>query len=215
MPKTVLFQTVQSRISIQFSSIWPIDGTLSGATTPGQSGTGSDGAEGVLRIPQSSSITGTSPSDCLVSYLGHSLGEVLPLYREAIGVLYSPSWLGHSLGESYLSAEKQSVYCTAPADWIMIWRYFVVNFICSITVLMNNILSDTEKFLTYKVNDLELWDLYVFRSKDELIRDVLQWTPTHGRASISRPAKTYQQQICEHTGCSLEDRPRAMDDKDG
>ena len=39
-------------------------------------------------------MTGTSPSDCLVSYPGHSLG-----------------------GESYSSAEKQSVYSTTPADW--------------------------------------------------------------------------------------------------
>ena len=37
----------------------PYIGPLSGATTPGQSGTGSDGKERVLRIPQSSSITGT------------------------------------------------------------------------------------------------------------------------------------------------------------
>ena len=37
---------------MQFSSIWAIDWTLSGATTPGQSGHGSDGNEGVLRIPQ-------------------------------------------------------------------------------------------------------------------------------------------------------------------
>ena len=37
---------------------------------------GSNGNEGVLRIPQSSSIAGTSPSDYLVSYLGHSLGGV-------------------------------------------------------------------------------------------------------------------------------------------
>ena len=41
----------------------PIDRTLSGATTPGQSGPGSDGNEGVLRIPQSSSTAGTSPAD--------------------------------------------------------------------------------------------------------------------------------------------------------
>ena len=32
------------------SSIWPIDKTLSGATTPGQSGPGSKGNEGVLHI---------------------------------------------------------------------------------------------------------------------------------------------------------------------
>ena len=42
------------------------------ATTPSHYWPGSDGNEGVLRIPQSSSITGTSPSDCLVSYIGHS-----------------------------------------------------------------------------------------------------------------------------------------------
>ena len=49
-----------------------MDRTLSGATTPGQSEPGSNGNKGVLHIPQSSSITGNSPSDCLVSYLGHS-----------------------------------------------------------------------------------------------------------------------------------------------
>ena len=65
--KIILFQIVQLRISTQFSSIWPIDKTLSDATNSGQSGPGSDGNEGVLCIPQSSSITGTSPSDCLVS----------------------------------------------------------------------------------------------------------------------------------------------------
>ena len=54
------------------------DRALSGATTPGQSGSESDGNEGVLRIPQSSGITGTVPSDCLVSYPRHSLGGVLP-----------------------------------------------------------------------------------------------------------------------------------------
>ena len=42
-----------------------MDTALSGATTPGQSGPGSDGNEGVLRIPQSSSITGTSLSNIL------------------------------------------------------------------------------------------------------------------------------------------------------
>ena len=60
-------------ISIQFSSIWPIDRNLSSATTTGQSGPGSSGNEGLLRIPQSASISKTSPSDCSVSYPGHSL----------------------------------------------------------------------------------------------------------------------------------------------
>ena len=65
--KTVLFQTIQFSINTQFSSIWPIDRPLSDATIPGLSIPGSDGNKGVLRIPQSSSITGISPSDSLVS----------------------------------------------------------------------------------------------------------------------------------------------------
>ena len=52
--------------------------TLSGATTSGQSGPESDGNEGVLRIPQISSITGASPSDCLMWYSEYSLEGVLP-----------------------------------------------------------------------------------------------------------------------------------------
>ena len=73
---------------------------------PGQSGPGSNGNEGVLRIPQNPSITETSPSDCLVSYRWCG---VLTLYRGAVSIFYNPSRLGkYSLGESYLSAENQS-----------------------------------------------------------------------------------------------------------
>ena len=43
---------------------------------------------------------------------------------------------------------------------------------------------------------------HCWRSKDELISDVLLWTPTHGRAKAGRPARTYIQQLCEDTGCS-------------
>ena len=52
------------------------------------------------------------------------------------------------------------------------------------------------------------------RSRDELIRDVLLWTPTHGHANAGRPARTYIQQLCEDTGCCPEDLPRAMDDRE-
>ena len=75
---------------MQFSSIRPIDRALSGATTHGQSEPGSDDNEGVLCIPQSSCITGTSPSDYFVSYPGNSLGGgCLPLSRDAVGIFYS------------------------------------------------------------------------------------------------------------------------------
>ena len=51
----------------------------------------------VVRIPKCSSITRTSVANSLVSYSGHSLVVVV--------------------GGSYPSAEKQSVYSTALADW--------------------------------------------------------------------------------------------------
>ena len=63
------------------------------ATTPGQSEPGSDGNQMVLCIPQRSIITGASPSDCLVSYLGHTLGE------------------------SNSSPEMQLMYSATPANW--------------------------------------------------------------------------------------------------
>ena len=52
------------------------------------------------------------------------------------------------------------------------------------------------------------------RSRDELIRDVLLWIPTHGRAKAGWPAWTYIQQLCEDTGCCPEDLPRAMNDRE-
>ena len=76
------------------SAIWPIDRDLSGAITPGQSRPGSDDIERMFWIPQSSNITGASPSDCLVSYPGYSLG-------------------GRGC---YPSAEMQSVYSMAPVN---------------------------------------------------------------------------------------------------
>ena len=78
------------------TSIWHIDRTLSGATSLSQSGPGSDANKEELGISQSSSINGASPSDCLVSYPGHTLGGV---------------------GDTYSSAEMQLVYSTAPGNW--------------------------------------------------------------------------------------------------
>ena len=56
---------------------------------------------------------------------------------------------------------------------------------------------------------------HCWRSKDELISTVLPWTPSHGRAKVRRPARTYIQQLCADSGCSPEDQPGAMDDRDG
>ena len=95
----------------------PIDRVLSGATTPGQSGSGNDGSEGVVYIPQSCSITGTSSSDCLMSYLEHLLEGYYP------------------------SAEKQSVYSTTPADWAKLF-----NMICLHTMKWLQVVLFKTKF---------------------------------------------------------------------
>ena len=88
--------------------------TLSGATTPDQSVPGSYGNKGLLRFPQSSSVTGASPSDCLVSYSRHSLGE------------------------SHPSAEKQSVYSAAGTDWTKM----KLDYICHFNVWLPRNLSE-------------------------------------------------------------------------
>ena len=52
-------------------------------------------------------------------------------------------------------------------------------------------------------------------SNDKLISDVLLKTPSHGRASVDQPARTYRQQLYTDRGYSLEDLLGATDDKDG
>ena len=61
---------------------------------------------------------------CILSRLGHqdtSWGSLTPLQRCSRCIL-QPQPTGssrHFLGESYSSAEMQSVYSTAPADWVI------------------------------------------------------------------------------------------------
>ena len=56
---------------------------------------------------------------------------------------------------------------------------------------------------------------HCWRSKDKLISDVHLWTPSHGWAKLGWPDRTYLQQLCADTGCSLEDLPGAMDYREG
>ena len=55
---------------------------------------------------------------------------------------------------------------------------------------------------------------HCWKIKDEHISDVLLWTPAYGQAKAGRPARTYMQQLCEDTGCSPEDQPEAMKDRE-
>ena len=56
---------------------------------------------------------------------------------------------------------------------------------------------------------------HYWRSRDELISDVLLWIPSHGWAKAGRPARTYIQQLCVDMGCGPEDLPEAMNDREG
>ena len=55
---------------------------------------------------------------------------------------------------------------------------------------------------------------HCWRSRDELISNILLWTLSHGQAKARQPARTYMQQLCADTGYSLEDLPGAIDDRD-
>ena len=54
---------------------------------------------------------------------------------------------------------------------------------------------------------------HFWKDKDELISNILPWIPSNGRTSVGQPRRTYLQQLCADTGCSLEDLPGAMDDR--
>ena len=53
-----------------------------------------------------------------------------------------------------------------------------------------------------------------WKSKDELISHILQWTPSHRRARVGLPTRTYLQQFCIDTQYNLEELPEVMDDRD-
>ena len=54
---------------------------------------------------------------------------------------------------------------------------------------------------------------HCWRSRDELISDVLLWNPSHGGAKAGWLARTYIQQLCEDTGDSSADLPERMKDQ--
>ena len=55
---------------------------------------------------------------------------------------------------------------------------------------------------------------HYWRSKDEIVSDVLLWTPAYGQSKAGRRGRTYIQQLCDDTGCKPEDLPEAMNDRE-
>ncbi len=85
-----------------------------------------------------------------------------------------------------------------------------------ISIVWKSDLTDKMKrsFFQAAVVSILLYGCTTWRSRDELISDILVWTPTYDRAKAGRPARTYIQQFCEDTGCSPEDLPEAMNDRE-
>ena len=52
------------------------------------------------------------------------------------------------------------------------------------------------------------------RSRNKLISDIFLRTPSNGQAKAGQPTRNYIQQLCADTGCSLEDLPGAMNDRE-
>ena len=55
---------------------------------------------------------------------------------------------------------------------------------------------------------------HCWRSRDELRSDILLWTPSYGKAKAGWPARTDIQQLSEDTGCSSEDLPEAINNRE-
>ena len=55
---------------------------------------------------------------------------------------------------------------------------------------------------------------HCWRSKYEIVSDVLLWTSAYGQSKTGRPAQTFIQQLCDDTGCNPEDLPKAMNDRE-
>ena len=53
-----------------------------------------------------------------------------------------------------------------------------------------------------------------YRSKDEVVSDLILWTTKHCKAKVGPPSKTYTKQLTEDADCQLEDLPRAMKDRE-
>ena len=129
--------------------------------TPGQSGPESDGNEGLVDIPKSSSITGTSPSDCLVSYPGQSfVGVLIPLQRSSQCIL-----LLHPTVQAVIRKDSASLFKFPFLSHIQVfsceilsvcrWKYLYSCFsshFCSLVIVILLIFTLPILFLIARIN---------------------------------------------------------------
>ena len=114
---TILFLTIQLSISHLFalslnvSLIWPIDRTLSDATTPSQSGLGNNGKEKILLIPKKLQHY-WSLTIGLFSVISRTLvGEVLPTLQKCCQRILQPQSTGLGNTWNHLCTKEWDQAC--------------------------------------------------------------------------------------------------------
>ena len=156
----------------------------------------------MLRIPQSSSITAISPLDSLVSYprdfrlfnIKSAVVSILMLYGCTTWTLTKR--LEKKLDGNYTRMLRAILNNS--------WRKHPKRH-----QLYGHLPPITKTIQVRRTRHAG----HCWRSRDELISDVLLWTPTYGRAKAGRLARTHIQQLCEDTGCGPEDLPEAMNNR--
>ena len=93
----IQFRLICFAVKLSNSSIWAINGSLTGTTTLDQSGSGCNGNERLFPIPQRFRAK-ASPSYGLVSYQDTHEEWALSLCRDAVGIFFSSSQLSWQRG---------------------------------------------------------------------------------------------------------------------
>ena len=71
--------------------------------------------------------------------------------------------------------------------------------------------STIDNYNTYTKNIVIAGHCY--RSEQEIVKDVLLWTPNHGKTKLGRQRKNYVRQLCYDTGLKTEELRTAMKDR--
>ena len=108
--------------------------------------------------------------------------------------------------------QSRSILCRHPVNVLSLWCFVIAATVSFGRPYASRICSIFPLWMESKA--LVKSTRHCWRSKDELISDVLLWTPIYGRAKAGRPARTYIRQLCEETGCSSEDLPEATHDRE-
>ena len=200
LSKTFLFQAIQfSQIALTqtIHFCMRIDRALLGATIPGQCGPGSNVKEGVLHIPQSCSITGNSPSDCLVSYPGHLLvwGSLQSCSRSIL----QPRQLGniYIYIYIYIYISVCVCVCVSVGDFVCVCLYLSVcghKFMC-ISLYVHLILcmytwhsSRNSTVVTHGIKKIVIDFLFIYPCIHSFISLLNSWQILKSRGNLRGPA---------------------------